>query len=122
VLYVLIMVGALVALYSTMGAQQGRAFLYHRFVPAFMGVLFAVGGTVLAAKFGIARGYVFAAVSVVLSIGLPCLSFSDWHTTLGLLMGALGALALLTGLIMFARFLRKYPVADAEVSVGGSEA
>lgn len=118
--YVLIMVGALAVLYSTMGPVEGRAFLYGRFVPAFVGCLFAIGPIVFAVKFAMARGYVFAAASVFLGFAVPSLGLDDWHKTLALQMLILGVLALLSGLVFFARFLRKYPATREGGPVGSS--
>jgi hypothetical protein len=83
--------------------------LWMKWVPLWAGVVIAIMFVSLAAKSATTRYYIFALYSVVVGFGLSILRFEVVETGTLLYFLAMGAFLIPSGLILFIRFLRKYP-------------
>lgn len=91
-----------------------------RWLPTLTGAVISGGFIYAAGKSGAVRYYVFVGLAVGLGV-----AFSAWPTLLYkirmlLYMSSLGVVFLASGSVMFARFLRRYPVLDEEESPDAS--
>ena len=77
-------------------------------VPRGVGGPFWLGQT-----YGLVRGYVFAALLLIGGIAIPALGIATGYNAVGLECLVLGLLSLVSGAIMFGRFLRRYPAEEA---------
>ena len=75
--------------------------------------MMAFGPFWLGQTYGLVRGYVFAALLVLGGIAIPVLGIATGYDAVGLECLLLGLLSLISGGILFARFLRRYPVEEA---------
>lgn len=83
--------------------------LWLKWVPVWAGVVLAIMFVSLAAKSGATRYYIFALYSVVIGFGLSVTSFAQVETGTLLYFLAMGVFLTPSGLVLFIRFLRKYP-------------
>lgn len=83
--------------------------LWMKWVPLWAGVVLAIMFVSLAAKSGTSRYYIFALYSVVAGFLLSILRFEAVETGTLLYFLAMGAFLTPCGLILFIRFLQKYP-------------
>jgi hypothetical protein len=90
-------------------ADVGDFGLWLKWVPFWAGVVLAIMFISLAAKSGTTRYYIFALWSAVYGIVLSILNFKPIETGTLLYFFAMGALLTPSGLVLFLRFLRKYP-------------
>ena len=113
VVFVIVLLGALGVLVLTIGAERGLNFWLDYFLPAFVGFMMAIGPFWLGQTYGLVRSYVFAALFLVSGIAIPVLGIATGYRAVGLECLLMGLLALVSGVIMFGRFLRHYPVEEA---------
>ncbi|MHC4546552.1 MAG: hypothetical protein ACYTDW_19795 [Planctomycetota bacterium] len=99
-------------------ADVGDFGLWLKWVPLWAGVVLAIMFISLAAKSGTTRYYIFALWSVVYGLVMSILNFEPIETGTLLYFLAMGALLTPSGLVLFLRFLRKYPKPAEEVSDG----
>ncbi|MHC4109662.1 MAG: hypothetical protein ACYSUY_01220 [Planctomycetota bacterium] len=99
-------------------ADVGDFGLWLKWVPLWAGVVLAIMFISLAAKSGTTRYYIFALWSVVYGIVLSILNFKPIETGTLLYFFAMGALLTPSGLVLFLRFLRKFPKPDEEINNG----
>lgn len=92
--------------------------------PAMFGFLIALGFVLLARKYHITRYYLFALLLPVIGGIVPWLNLSvptayaAFFTTLALQTATIGLCALLSGTVLFVRFLHRYPVESIEPAEG----
>jgi len=98
-----------------MGADAGSDFWMTYILPPFTGLMMAIGPFWLGQTYGLVRGYVFAAIFLILGIVIPVFGFASGYDAVGLICTIQGIIILITGIIMFARFLRKYPPVQGEL-------
>ena len=93
-----------------LGKEPGWAFWTRRFLPFFMGFITAIGPSVAAKRLRVYRWYAFSALCVIAGFAVPYLGLESIYEPIGLQFIVIGGVALLTGLVMFARFLIKHPI------------
>lgn len=109
---------ALIALffYLYFGVSQGREYLYFRFIPAFVGTLFATALFALARQNGIRRWVVLGVWFLLIGFAVMLGNFASFEDLLAAQLSVSGVLPLLLGVGLFVRFVRRYPVlAESEV-------
>ena len=92
--------------------------LWLKWIPLWAGVVLAIMFVSLVDKSGNKRYYLFALWSVVYGLVMSILKFEPIETGVLLYFLAMGALLTPCGLILFMRFLKKYPQPAKEVSNG----
>lgn len=109
ILFVVILLGS--GLFSlAMGEERGWAFWFSYFLPASAGFMLAIGPFWLGETYGVRRGYVFAALFLLSGIAIPVLGIASGYEAVGLECLLVGVVSLISGVTMFTRFLRRYPV------------
>lgn len=96
-------------------ADVGDFGLWLKWVPLWAGVVLAIMFISLADKSGITRYYIFALWSLVYGLVMSILNFEPIETGTLLYFLAMGALLTPSGLVLFLRFLRKYPEPAKEI-------
>jgi len=114
IVFVVILLGSMGVFNLTMGRQRGWVFWFSYFLPASTGFMLAIGPFWLGDTYGVKRGYVFAALFLLSGIAIPVLGIASGYEAVGLECLLVGGLSLISGVIMFTRFLCKYPVAAEE--------
>lgn len=99
-------------------ADVGDFGLWLKWVPLWAGVVLAIMFISLAAKSATTRYYIFALWSLVYGLVMSILNFEPIETGTLLYFLAMGALLTPSGLVLFLRFLRKYPKPPVEVING----
>ncbi len=84
--------------------------LWLKWVPVWAGVVLAIMFVSLAAKSGTNRYYIFALYSLVVGLVLSVLRFAKVETGTLLYFLVMGGLLVPSGLVLFIRFLRNYPM------------
>jgi len=120
ILFVVIMLASMGLFPLAMGKERGWAFWFNHFFPASTGFMLAIGPFWLGETYGVKRGYVFAALFLLSGIAIPVLGIASGYEAVGLECLLVGAISLISGVIMFARFLRKYPIPAEGTSDGNS--
>ena len=111
---------AVLAVAFILFADVGDFGLWLKWVPFWAGVVLAIMFISLAAKSGTTRYYIFALWSVMYGLVLSILNFEPIETGTLLYFLAMGALLTPCGLVLFIRFLRRYPEPAKEV-INGKE-
>ncbi|HVO76758.1 MAG TPA: hypothetical protein VMT60_02120, partial [Candidatus Bathyarchaeia archaeon] len=90
-----------------------------RVLPVLVGALLALAPFVFAFKYGVTRWHVFAVLFVASGFVMPYLNRSrHYEDVVGMQLEIAGAVLLASGLVLFARFIRKHPVQAMEVDDG----
>jgi len=110
--FVVILLGSMGVFVLTM-KDHGRAFWFDYFFPAFAGFMTAFGPFWLGQTYNFKRGYVFAALFLLSGIAIPVLGIATGYNAVSLEWLLMGLVILVSGVIMFTRFLRKYPAEEA---------
>ncbi len=108
-------VGLLAALgisMAVLGQKPGLNFFLTYIVPPASGLMLAIGPYWLGQTYGLKRGYILAILFVLGGVAMPIFGIASGYEAFGLLCSLVGAIALLTGTVMFWRFLRRYPMED----------
>lgn len=90
--------------------------LWMKWVPLWAGIVIGIMFFSLAAKSATTRYHIFALYSLVVGFGLSILRFEVVETGTLLYFLFMGCLLTICGLILFIRFLRKYPTPSKELS------
>lgn len=109
---------AVLAVAFILFADVGDFGLWLKWVPLWAGVVLAIMFISLAAKSGTIRYYIFALWSVLYGLVLSILNFEPVETGTLLYFLAMGALLTPSGLVIFIRFLRKFPKPAEELTNG----
>ena len=109
---------AVLAVAFILFADVGDFGLWLKWVPLWAGVVLAIMFVSLAAKSGTIRYYIFALWSVLYGLVLSILNFEPIETGTLLYFLAMGALLTPSGLVIFIRFLRKFPKPAEELTNG----
>jgi hypothetical protein len=92
--------------------------------PATLGLLISIGPFFIAYKYHIARYYLFAVLPPPIGAIVPWLNLSfpsayaAFFTTLAIQFAIVALLALFSGIVLFLRFLRRYPVEPTDSAEG----
>jgi len=110
IVFVVILLGS--GIFSlTMGKDRGWAFWFKYFLPGSTGFMLAIGPFWLGETYGVRRGYVFAVLFLLSGIVIPVLGIASGYEAIGFECLLVGVISLISGVVMFTRFLRKYPIA-----------
>lgn len=120
ILYVVIMLASMALFPLAMGKERGWTFWFNYFLPASAGFMLAIGPFWLGETYGVKRGYVFAALFLLSGIAIPVLGIASGYEAVALECLLVGVISLISGVIMFTRFLRKCPL-PAEGSLNGND-
>jgi len=115
VIFIVFLLSSLGVTIWIMGTNTGMEFWMRYILPPSTGFMMAIGPYWLGQTYGLARGYVFAALFLLSGIFVPVLGIASGYKAVGLICSFMGVITLTTGTIMFTRFLRKYPAAEGEV-------
>jgi len=119
IVYVVIMLGSMGLFPLAMGEERGWALWFTYFFPASAGFMLAIGPFWLGETYGVKRGYVFAALFLLSGIAIPVLGIASGYEAVRLECLLVGVISLISGAIMFTRFLRRYPLpAEGSSDVG----
>ncbi len=114
ILMIVFLLGALGISLAVLGIQAGRNFFLAYILPPVSGFMLAIGPYWLGRTYGLRRGYLWAVLFLLGGIALPVLGIASGYEAVGWLCTVMGLLILLTGIIMFMRFLRRYPPQPVE--------
>jgi len=113
IVFVVILLGS--GLFTlAIGKDRGWAFWFKYFLPGSTGFMLAIGPFWLGETYGVRRGYVFAVLFLLSGIAIPVLGIASGYEAVGLECLVVGVISLISGVIMFTRFLRKYPLPTEE--------
>jgi hypothetical protein len=107
--FVVILLSALGVFSWVLGFDRGATLWLSHFVPAFWGLLMAIGPWVVARTYRLMRWYVFAGLFVLGGICLPLFDIATGYAAIALEVAVVGGLALVYGIGLFLSFLRGYP-------------
>jgi hypothetical protein len=109
IVFVVILLGS--GLFTlAMGKDRDWAFWFKYFLPGSTGFMLAIGPFWLGETYGVRRGYVFAVLFLLSGIVIPVLGIASGYEAIGFECLLVGVISLISGVIMFTRFLRKYPI------------
>lgn len=114
IVFVVILLGSMGLFHLTMGEDRGLAFWFNYFFPGATGFMLAIGPFWLGETYGVKRGYVWAALFLLSGIAIPVLGIASGYKAVGLECLLVGMVSLISGVVMFTRFLRKYPLPAEE--------
>ncbi len=118
--WLLVLVAILVATGAALIALGIPSGQWVPWVSAAAGMVIAGGYTVGAVSSGLVRLRVHAVVSLVIGVGASLLPFENKYENVGFALLVMGAIQCGTGLIVFVRFLHRYPVRKGEVGHAGT--
>jgi MFS family permease len=104
-----ILLGALGVFVLAMGRERGLPLWLNHFFPAFAGFMLAIGPFWWGQTFGVRRGYVLAALFLLSGILIPVLGMATGYEAVALECMLVGMVSLISGTVLFTRFLRRYP-------------
>jgi hypothetical protein len=117
IVFVVILLGS--GLFTlAIGKDRGWAFWFKYFLPGSTGFMLAIGPFWLGETYGVRRGYVFAVLFLLSGIVIPVLGIAQGYEAVGFECLPVGVISLISGVIMFTRFLRKYPLPTEVVPNG----
>ena len=119
VIMVVTLLGAMGISMAILGQEPGLDFFLTYIVPPASGFMLAIGPYWLGQTYGLVRGYVLAVLFVLGGIAMPVFSIASGYEAVGLLCTVVGLIALVTGTMMFVRFIRKHPISNHEVITNG---
>ena len=109
IVFVVILLGS--GLFTlAIGKDRGWAFWFKYFLPGSTGFMLAIGPFWLGETYGVRRGYVFAVLFLLSGIVIPVLGIASGYEAIGFECLLVGGISLISGVIMFTRFLRDYPI------------
>ena len=115
VVMVIALLGAMGISMAVLGQKSGLDFFLTYIVPPASGFMLAIGPYWLGQTYGLTRGYVWAVLFALGGIAMPVFSISSGYEAVGLLCTIMGVLILVTGILMFVRFIRRYPAESIEI-------
>ena len=107
--YVAVVLSALGVFSLVLGFDRGATLWLSHFVPAFWGLLMAIGPWVVARTYRLMRWHLFAGLFVLGGICLPLFDIATGYAAVALEVAIVGGLALIYGIGLFLSFLRGYP-------------
>lgn len=115
VIFVVFLLGSMGVTVWIMGTDQGIDFFMTYILPPSTGFMMAIGPFWLGQTYGLVRGYVFSALFLLSGILIPVFGIASGYQAVSLLCSIVGAVTLTTGIILFTRFIRKYPAAESDI-------
>ena len=89
-----------------LGFGQGMNLFLTYIVPPVSGLLMAIGPVWMGQKYGMVRGYIWAGLFILSGLAIPLFSIETGYKAVGLMCAVVGFIILLTGSIIFAKFIR----------------
>jgi hypothetical protein len=120
IVFVVILLGSMGLFTLAMGKDRGWALWFRYFLPGSTGFMLAIGPFWLGETYGLRRGYVFAVLFLLSGIAIPVFGMASGYKAVGFECLLVGVVSLISGVIMFTRFLRKVPVVPEEASYGSN--
>ncbi len=96
------------------GQKPGLEFFLTYIVPPASGLMLAIGPFWLGQTYGLRRGYIWAVFFILGGIAMPVFNIASGYEAVGLLCTGIGLITLITGCVMFVRFLHKFPSQEIE--------
>lgn len=112
VVFILTLVGSLITLNLVLGSNQGSLIWFRWFFPILSSVMFAFGPFWLGSTYGLKRGYFMACFIPLVGIFVAVLGKTTGYTSLGIIFLTGAIPSVVSGIIMFKRFLLKYPIEE----------
>jgi len=112
VIFIVFLLGSSGVMIWIMGIDSGMDFWMTYILPPSTGFMMAIGPFWLGQTYRLVRGYVFAALFLLSGILIPVFGIASGYQAVGLLCTTVGVITLTTGIILFARFIRKYPAGE----------
>ena len=109
VIFIFVLLGTLGLSLWWLGLQGGLDFWGTYILPPFSGFMFAIGPFWLGQTYGLKRGYLWAGLFLCGGIIVPLSGIAIGFNAVGLFCILMGTLILITGTVLFIRFIRKYP-------------
>ena len=119
ILFIVILVASLIVLSALMGNESGKEFWFRWFLPVLASILFSFGPLWMGRTYGLKRAYFIAVLIPLLGISMAITGIFTGYAAVGVICLTGGFLSLVSGVIMFSRFLRKYPVEEEVLNVSG---
>jgi MFS family permease len=110
--FIVILLGALGLFVLTLGGDKGWNTWFNYFFPAFTGLMMAIGPFWLGQTYGLKRGYILATLFLLSGIAFPVLGIARGYAAVSATTLLVGLVALLSGALRFARFLRAHPAEE----------
>lgn len=123
VLILTILFGPLIVTVLFLG-PQGLDVLVTWVIPVSLGTLLGIGPMLVARKYQLKRYYLFAVLPALMGLLVPLLItsivsiYARLFFTLAVELATVGSLAGLSGLVLFFRFLRRYPIEPVDIQEG----
>ena len=95
------------------GWDIGTTLWMDYFIPAFAGLLMAIGPWTVAHRFRLVRWYFFAASFVVGGVLIPVLGIASGYSAVALQSSIVGGLSVVYGVGLFLSFIHRHPVQEA---------
>jgi hypothetical protein len=108
IVMVIVLLGLMGLSILTKGTDQGLIFFLTYIVPPISGVLMAIGPVWMGQKYGLIRGYIWAALFVISGIAMPIFNIETGYEAVGLMCTLVGLVILATSTIIFMRFIRRH--------------
>ena len=115
IVFIVILLGAMAVSMAVLGQDAGLDFFLTYIVPPFSGFMLAIGPYWLGQTYGLLRGYLWAALFVLGGIAMPVFSIASGYAAVGMICTVVGLFTLVTGTVMFTRFILKYPATEDEI-------
>ena len=106
------LVASLVVLLVLNGAHEGRELFMRWVFPGTASLLFAMGPLYLGRKYGLKRGYINAVLTAASGAVITATGFVTGYRAVGVLCLQVGLFFLVTGGVLFSRFLARNPVSE----------
>lgn len=123
---ILTLLFAPILILSVLYSYTGLIIWINWVAPVSLGLLFSIGPVIVARKYHIYRYYLFAILPPLVGLIIPWLNltfptiYAALFTTLAIQLSIVGILALLSGTVLFLRFIHRYPIELTELSEGDS--
>ncbi len=102
----------------------GMIFWLNWVAPVSLGILLGIGPMIVARKYHLKRYYLFAVLPAIIGLlapwvptGIPSI-YAVFFLTFGIELAAVGSLAAISGLVLFLRFLLRYPIEPVDIEEG----
>jgi len=103
---IIVLVGMLALSMGILGNDQGKMIFLTYIVPPVSGFLMAIGPIWMGQKYGLTRGYIWAGLFILSGFAIPLLNIETGYKAVGLMCTLVGLVILLTGSIIFRKFIR----------------
>ncbi len=114
ILMVVVLLGVMAISMAIFGSKTGLNFFLTYIVPPASGLMLAIGPFWLGQTYDLRRGYIWAVLFILGGVVMPVFNIASGYEAVGLLCTGVGLITLITGCVMFVRFLQKFPSQEIE--------